>query len=419
MPKITNKRTVIANVAPNVSLVSFPDKKWLKTHSKHIICLLSINLKKRKEMLSNAIDYYKTIGAKVLLFVPDEKVKAFNKQIQTKYPDTVRIVSYRVKGKMFVGHSRNAVLLFMHKNKDIFKSCVMADERIYRLVDSPHVMQYKTDAADRFWVLKRYMDGERVQMRGDMYNEMHDSLDYLKQHDIKMLSLTDQPRNRNRKYNDLVARIPIIAQLVIFKIGYDAWHGQEWYPETAMGEDLYFANWWSHNISNVVELRSVAILRATRGHETLTRKHQNLKLYSDSSLNEVVKLFSGKYIVFENNTPMVKWLANSPISSMIHKSGQYAYNEMYNMLYDLYSEWNRRFDKKLPDSIERMKQYVYATDTMIGRKIDRLYKMDNGSFEWFNGTVYDHKYDDLYTVDFNGTKADVKLQNNEKGNLWR
>ena len=324
-----------------IEIVRKPCRQWLRRHETKIVSVLSCSMS-REAMLTKALAFWKRIGAKVLLFVPEDVANDFEK---THGCGAVKIVSYHVHTtRMFVGHSRNAVLTFLKQHADIFKTCVMADERVYNLVNVGKTFGVQvSNPEDRFWYLKRFLSGATPSRRGVVAKEMRATFEYIAKDDVGLLSITDQARNRNRHYKDVVSRKPIIAQLVLFKVGPNGWHGQFYYPETTMGEDIAFAHQWSReNVGAVVELRSIACLRLCKGHPTLTRKQQDLRTYTNENLVSAVHLLMGQHIVIRDGKPQIQWIQGAELSPMVHAGQKYMYDEMYQMLKTIRKEWSRR-----------------------------------------------------------------------------
>ena len=125
-------------------------KEWLMKHEKRIVCVLSVSLISkrididdefnrftRKNMIIQALDTWTKHGWYPLVFVPIGNSSQYTEclKMETRWKDKVRIVAYNVEpetcGKsMVVGESRNAILNFVLKFKEIFNSCTISDERI-------------------------------------------------------------------------------------------------------------------------------------------------------------------------------------------------------------------------------------------------------------------------------------------------
>lgn len=122
--------------------------EWLKAHESRLICVLSVSLFKvignktsfnRMEILQQCVKGWVDNGQYVLIFIPVKNLPEYKDcfiKMNRDFKNTVRIAAYNVNpftcGKnMVVGESRNAILDFVRKYKEIFTSCVVSDERIY------------------------------------------------------------------------------------------------------------------------------------------------------------------------------------------------------------------------------------------------------------------------------------------------
>ena len=317
----------------HVRIVRQPSDAWIRMNEPKLVSVLSCS-PTREAMLTKSLAYWTSIGAKVLLFVPHCHCDYF---IATHESEHVQVVSYDIKDPdhMFVGHSRNAVLQFCSQHQDIIRSMAVADERIYRLTEWLESFTFRSPPEKRFFLLKEYM-ASRTVPRSRAATDMATTFQYIEDNNVSLVSISDNKRNRNRKYPDVAARNPVIAQLVVFSVGTSGWDGSLWYPETAMGEDIHFSYGWSQHIGGVMECRTITMLRSTG--KTLTRKRQDVTTYSDDNVLEAIDLFNGN----EYAQGSFRWHVGAPCNPMSVKRGQYAYNEMELMMKSVEREQKRR-----------------------------------------------------------------------------
>jgi len=128
------------------------NRGWLSDNQKKMTCILSVSLAKpdksankiddtRRTMLLNAITGWTDHDWSVLLFVPAQNSEQYTHCAKLKriFGSGVNIVPYRIDQgtcnvNMNVGESRNAILHFMLANKDLVKTCTVADERVEALL---------------------------------------------------------------------------------------------------------------------------------------------------------------------------------------------------------------------------------------------------------------------------------------------
>jgi len=128
------------------------NRGWLAANQKRMTCILSVSLAKpdksvnriddtRRTMLLNAITGWTDHEWSVLLFVPAQNQEQYIHCAKLKriFGSAVNIVPYRIDQgtcnvNMNVGESRNAILHFMLANKDLVKTCTVADERVEALL---------------------------------------------------------------------------------------------------------------------------------------------------------------------------------------------------------------------------------------------------------------------------------------------
>ena len=318
-----------------VRLVLKPTPAWIRAHEPSLVAVLSCT-PERQEMLQKALTYWTSIGAHVLLFVPHWHADFFGK-FSSK---SVKIVSYTVKEPehMFVGHSRNAVLQFCFEHKKIIRSMAIADERIYRLTEWTESFTFRSSPEQRFFLLKEFLASGSVP-RSRAATDMDETFQYIEKNNVSLVSISDNKRNRNRKYTDVNARNPVIAQLVLFPVGKRGWDGECWYAETAMGEDIHFSYEWSLRLGGVMECRTITMLRS--GGKTITRRRQDISTYSDDNLAEVMKIMSGPEY---HSNKTFSWYKNAPQLPMSIKRGRFAYNEMEL----LFKSVNKAIEENMP-----------------------------------------------------------------------
>jgi hypothetical protein len=316
-----------------LQLLQRPTIRWVHQHNSTLVSVLSCT-PDREDMLNKCLEYWTSIGAHVLLFVPHGHVDHF---VSTHENDLVKVVSYRPKdpAHMFVGHSRNAVLQFCSEHP-FLQSMAMVDERVYKLAQWTESFTFRSTPEERFWLLKQFLATGSV-ARSRAATDMGETFQHMEKEGITLVSISDNKRNRNRKYSDPAARIPVIAQLVLFKLGTGGWDRQFWYPECAMGEDIHFSYKWSQRLGGVMECRTVTMLRNTG--KTITRKRQDVPTYTDDNLLEAHEMFQGGEYA-EAGT--FQWCVGGPLQRMSVKTGQYAYNEMECMMKGVWKEYNRR-----------------------------------------------------------------------------
>ena len=121
---------------------------WLKRNESRLICVLSVSLFKkigntnnfnRMDILKGCIKNWVDNDQSVLIFIPVKNLPEYNScflGLNKEFKSKVKIVAYRVAphtcgNNMVVGESRNAILDFVRKYKDIFNTCVISDERIF------------------------------------------------------------------------------------------------------------------------------------------------------------------------------------------------------------------------------------------------------------------------------------------------
>jgi len=128
------------------------NRAWLAVNQSKMTCILSVSLAKpdssvnriddtRRTMLLNAITGWTDHGWSVLLFVPAQNKDQYLHCAKLKriFGAGVNIVPYRIdqgtcNNNMNVGESRNAILHFVLANKDLVKTCTVADERVEALL---------------------------------------------------------------------------------------------------------------------------------------------------------------------------------------------------------------------------------------------------------------------------------------------
>jgi len=121
---------------------------WLKKNESRLICVLSVSLVKkigdtdnfnRMDILKGCIKNWVDNGQSVLIFIPVKNLPEYKScflELNKEFKSKVKIVAYNVTphtcgNNMVVGESRNAILDFVRKYKDIFHTCVISDERIF------------------------------------------------------------------------------------------------------------------------------------------------------------------------------------------------------------------------------------------------------------------------------------------------
>lgn len=128
------------------------NRAWLAANQSKMTCILSVSLAKpdrsanqiddtRRTMLLNAITGWTDNEWSVLLFVPAQNKDQYIHCAKLKriFGARVNVVPYRIEqgtcnNNMNVGESRNAVLHFILQNKDLVKTCTVADERVEALL---------------------------------------------------------------------------------------------------------------------------------------------------------------------------------------------------------------------------------------------------------------------------------------------
>ena len=336
---VTSTKSVLSTpTRGQVSIVQQPPQSWIKRNEKRLVAVLSCD-PSRQEMLTKALTFWEDIGAKVLVFVPDAVVEHF----QTTHANpNVRVVSYTTKdpAHMFVGHARNAVLQFCSLHLDVLRTMVVADERVYALNEWTNKMKrdWQSDPAERFFLMKEYLARGRVPRRGNAANDLVDTFDYVDSNNVSLLSVSQNSRNRNLRYPDIATKKPIIAQLIMMKLGENGWHGQFWYPETTMGEDVHFAYKWSEQIGGTMEWRGVTMLRSCAS-KSLTRKKQDLTTYSEDNLLEAKELFQGNEYSVVDGQVRFQWSKDAdpiPLSAI----GKASYDQMAGLQKSIQNHFN-------------------------------------------------------------------------------
>ena len=121
---------------------------WLKRNESRLICVLSVSLFKkigntnnfnRMDILKGCIKNWVDNDQSVLIFIPVKNLPEYNScflGLNKEFKSKVKIAAYSVAphtcgNNMVVGESRNAILDFVRKYKDIFNTCVISDERIF------------------------------------------------------------------------------------------------------------------------------------------------------------------------------------------------------------------------------------------------------------------------------------------------
>jgi hypothetical protein len=138
------------------------NRRWLADNQRKMTCILSVSLAKpdnsanfiddtRRTMLLNAITGWTDHEWSVLLFVPAQNSEQYIHCAKLKriFGSGVNIVPYRIEQgtcnvNMNVGESRNAILHFMLANKDLVKTCTVADERVETLLRPRPVLSNAT-----------------------------------------------------------------------------------------------------------------------------------------------------------------------------------------------------------------------------------------------------------------------------------
>lgn len=121
---------------------------WLEENESRLICVLSVSLVKkigttdnfnRMDILKGCIKNWVDNGQSVLIFIPVKNLPEYKicfLGLNEEFQEKVKIAAYSVAphtcgNNMVVGESRNAILDFVRKYKDIFNTCVISDERIF------------------------------------------------------------------------------------------------------------------------------------------------------------------------------------------------------------------------------------------------------------------------------------------------
>lgn len=305
-----------------------------------------------------------------LVFIPHGNYEQYAScyDIENRFGDHVRLASYEVYPdtcgtSMVVGESRNAILAFLKRYIDVFKTCVISDERIsaasYGIKQVGRLKRNfpkKTVDIDAF----RHKYGYKVMglvkdfIAGDATAKDFEKAEQDFQTDFeelpigkgkrpyklatKMLSYDGKVPSLwhylgNRKptlvgfasgrvnNNYAVWEQPLretdeqrekekIAQFCMFKVGgKNGWSGQQLYTKTTMCEDNVWSYEWSKNIGPVAEVFCVGMKRE-RGL-SLTRRMVDLNTYSVCALLEMVKaLESDSYKVVRDKVYM-RWTVHS------------------------------------------------------------------------------------------------------------
>jgi hypothetical protein len=353
-PAITVRKQphVKQSSSPTAKLETQPSDEWVQDNHERLVCILSCNFKKRREMAAKAVAGFVKAGARIVLFVPHSEAASYRAAFESP---RVKLVTYSLTspGKMFVGHSRNAILVWVKQYLNVLRTCTVSDERVYALTAMGKApAETRTDVGtQRFWAIKEYMAGKHVEPALVKTLGLKTTFKEFSEKNIKLTAISDFRRNRNRKYKNPLARNPTIAQLITFAVGPNGWNGQFWYPETTMGEDIFFANKFSRVVGGVAECRSVVMLR-TKG-ATLTRTIQDLSTYSRDNLKQVAKLFTSKAFCVDKGRAMLRWTKDSQTQPLVNKTAKYMYAEMHGMIGSLVAEADKR-GIALPSSVHEL-----------------------------------------------------------------
>lgn len=170
--------------------------EWLQEHQHKMVCILSVSLAKpdqsdngiddsRRTMCLKALQTWMEHGWSVLLFVPVENIKQYTHcaRLKDRFGESLHFVPYKIDEGTCnlvrnVGESRNAILHFVLKHKEIVKTCTVADERVapiqrpkpvlsncgYWPTDEPDGIKSLRikEGYDRLFAVKQFMEfGER------------------------------------------------------------------------------------------------------------------------------------------------------------------------------------------------------------------------------------------------------------------